>query len=72
MNPNKNIDKIIEKGDEEELEEIILESDELDWVERIGFDINNKYLYLLGKTELQMLDLSEKVVGKKWSLADLK
>ena len=52
MNPNKNIDKIIEKGDEEELEEIILESDELDWVERIGFDINNKYLYLLGKTEL--------------------
>ena len=52
MNPNKNIDKIIEKGDEEELEEILLESDELDWVERIGFDINNKYLYLLGKTEL--------------------
>jgi hypothetical protein len=52
MNPNKNIDKIIEKGDEVELEEIILESDELDWVERIGFDINNKYLYLLGKTEL--------------------
>ena len=38
--------------DDEELEEIILESDELDWVERIGFDINNKYLYLLGKTEL--------------------
>lgn len=52
MNPNKNIHKIIEKGDEEELEEIVLESEELDWVERIGFDINNKYLYMLGKTEL--------------------
>ena len=32
MNPNKNIEKIIEKGDEEELEEILLESEELDWV----------------------------------------
>ena len=52
MNPNKNIEKIIEKGDEEELEEILLESEELDWVERIGFDVNNKYLYMLGKTEL--------------------
>lgn len=52
MNPNKNINKIIEKGDEDELEEIVLESEELDWVERIGFDINNKYLYMLGKTEL--------------------
>lgn len=52
MNPNKNINKIIEKGDEDELDEIVLESEELDWVERIGFDINNKYLYMLGKTEL--------------------
>lgn len=52
MNPNKNINKIIEKGDENELNEIVLESEELDWVERIGFDINNKYLYMLGKTEL--------------------
>lgn len=52
MNPNKNINKIIEKGDKDELDEIVLESEELDWVERIGFDINNKYLYMLGKTEL--------------------